>query len=309
MKAELEDNGVAVVPGLIPEDDCDNYITEYHQWLAKFGTGFPDNVTSIIHKYGVAHMEATWNIRIKVKPVFEGIWGTEKLLSSMDGVAIGQPPEISDTPFEVEGVNTLHHDQGGKKIGLHAYQGAVYLEEATEDDHCFMVIEKSHKYHTEFFNEFKSSRRSEFRKVNAKETAWFLEKGCTVKKVAVPKGGMVLWDSRTVHAGSPPKEGRENPGRWRYIAFVCMAPAYWADEEDMKLKKEVYQKLKCTRHWPAGGASAFRTGKSAFDIEEHGPVARSDAARYLAGDLEYDFSDGAPNGNDYRPQFKTMLKQ
>ena len=59
---ELEENGVAVIPGLIDEDKCDDYITHIHTWLAKFGTGFPNNIGSIIHKYGLAHHPVTWKV-------------------------------------------------------------------------------------------------------------------------------------------------------------------------------------------------------------------------------------------------------
>ena len=36
-------------------------------------------------------------VRHASRPVFEELWGTQKLLTSLDGLAIGQPPEEYNT--------------------------------------------------------------------------------------------------------------------------------------------------------------------------------------------------------------------
>ena len=64
------------------------------------------------------------------------------LLTSFDGLAIIQPSEGGKTKFakDPKSLDGLHHDQGPRRIGFHAIQGAVCLEEALEDDWCFKVI-------------------------------------------------------------------------------------------------------------------------------------------------------------------------
>ena len=98
VKQDLDRHGVAVVPGVIPPHICDEYIAELNTWLEKFGEGgFPENIFSIIHSYSIAHHPVAWKVRHHVRPVFEELWGTQKLLTSLDGMAIGQPPEEYDT--------------------------------------------------------------------------------------------------------------------------------------------------------------------------------------------------------------------
>lgn len=72
------------------------------------------------------------------------------------------------------------------------------------------------------------------------------------------QGSLVLWDSRTVHAGAPPIENRANSDRWRYIIFVSMTPAIWANEADMKSKQEAFKKKQISRHWSSDGFSMFK---------------------------------------------------
>ena len=230
------------------------------------------------------------------------IWGTDKLLSSTDGIAIGEPPELGRTHFDEPGTHTLHHDQGPHKKGLQAHQGAVYLEEALQDDWCFMVIEGSHKLHEEFFATHERNSHSEFRRLSDAEVQWYQDQGCVLKRLAVPKGGMVIWDSRTIHAGAPPKSDRANPGRWRYVVFVSMAPAIWASPEDMAQKRKSYNELRITRHWPAQGTSIFRRYRPhKLDIVQLPEFAKSAEVRLIAGDLDYDFGNGQSNGPNWVP--------
>ena len=203
--------------------ECKQQIDILKKWLEKFEPGFPysSNQNSIITRYKIGHSEPAWFCRMKAKNIFAEIFGTEKLLTSTDAMLIGQPPELENTEFkfhqEAKSYKGLHIDQGPNRSGFHAFQGAVYLEEASQSDYCLKVIENSHKLHEEYFEIFKPdpdgshySRLTEGG--NREKIDWYLShEGCSIERVAVPQGGMVLWDSRTVHAGAPPLEGRDNP--------------------------------------------------------------------------------------------------
>lgn len=91
---ELRTVGYCVVPGILTEGACNSYISEYKAWFCKFGDEFPYREESLVHQFRVAHANPTWNVRKKSKDVFASIWGTEALLTSMDGVAIDEPPEL-----------------------------------------------------------------------------------------------------------------------------------------------------------------------------------------------------------------------
>ena len=307
---DLNEKGWRVIPEVLTLSQCDQYISEYKAWLRKFDrTGtVPDNVGSLIHKYKLSHKDTTWKVRLDVKHVFSKIWGTEKLLTSYDGLAIGYPPETypSVHNFARPTANNLHLDQGPQRIGLHAYQGAVYLEEALEDDWCFMVVEESHKHFTTFFKSHAPNKRSEFRRIGEGEIQFYTERGCNVKRIPCPKGGMILWDSRLVHAGALPKEGRRNPGRWRFVNFVCMAPAIWARDTDLATHKEAFETLRTSRHWPCEGFSMFPCYKEypQFDIQSIPDVALTKECQKMAGIVAYDFGDGSPNGPTSKPRWK-----
>ena len=198
----------------------------------------------------------------------------------------------------------LHIDQCDFRVGCHAYQGGVYLEEATSMDHCFRVLSKSHLYHEELFKQFPDigpqTREIEFYKLNDREKKWYIDnKGCTLTKVPVLKGGMVLWDSRTVHGNSRPEFERPNKDRWRHVVFVSMTPAVWATNEDIAQKRKAYNKLLMTTHWSSRGVNLFpdRIGKVPT-ISELPDIAKTFEAKQLMGIEPYDFEDGEPNGPD-----------
>lgn len=197
----------------------------------------------------------------------------------------------------MDGQDNLHLDQSPKRVGLHAYQGAVYLEDATIEDWCFLVMERSHHYFQEFFENFKENPRSECRRLTKGEKKWMKERDCPVVRIAVPKGGMVLWDSRLVHAGAPPIFGRDNPDRWRYVSFVSMTPAMWASTIDLAKKAEGYRNVQCSNHWSSQGFKYFSSGPSTpHDIKTLPDEAKTTQARQLIGEIPYDWNDGSPNG-------------
>ena len=71
--------------------------------------------------------------------MFAELWGTNELLTSIDAVAIGRPPEQGEEQFHSADQSWLHIDQGAGRVGVHAYQGGVYLEKADADDWVFEV--------------------------------------------------------------------------------------------------------------------------------------------------------------------------
>lgn len=93
IKNELETQGYSVVPGLIPLEKCDEYTLEFRAWLDRFEEDSPVRRRSILHQYRTSHSNAAWRLRLHAKPVYESIWGTEKLLTSVDGMSIAEPPE------------------------------------------------------------------------------------------------------------------------------------------------------------------------------------------------------------------------
>ncbi|KAK7094052.1 uncharacterized protein [Littorina saxatilis] len=320
---ELEEKGYCVIPNVLTSDECDVNIAAYRDWLAKFPEDeWPLNDESLIMTYRIGHSEPTWKVRLAAKKVFETVWQTKKLLSSFDSVAISPPPEQRQaggrpvSSFAMPGYTWLHLDQSSSRHGLHCYQGAVYLEETCQTDYCLRVLPKSHKLFREFYDAFPEAaergvKQQDFCQLLNEEITWYEQHGCHLTKVAVPKGGTVVWDSRLVHDNCKPERGRPNCDRWRFVVFVCMAPARWTTPKDLDKKRHAYHHLRMTTHWPAQNVTYFEEQvpklggagpKTSVPLLEQLPeVAKSDEARMLAGVLEYDFEDGEPNGPDWKP--------
>ncbi|XP_061181143.1 uncharacterized protein LOC133189760 [Saccostrea echinata] len=317
-REELNDKGFTVINGVLPSSECDDYVAEYREWLAQFKDGdWPRSKSSLINQYNTGNFETTWKIRLKTKSVFAQLWNTDKLLSSVDAIAIGRPPEDGKEEFESPGQHWLHTDQSAKRKGLHAYQGGVYLETTDEDDWTFHLMEGSHKYLDEFYKlnkkqAFKSSI-NEYYHLRDEDFEWFKDKGCKTIRLPVPKGGMVLWDSRLVHANARPLRNRNNPGRWRFTIFICMTPAIWATKDDYEKRKVAYECGCMTTHWPSGGVR-FYVSKPPPSFSDYQikypkdlpPNAKTNDAKMLSGYKQYDFSDGQSNGPDYTPEIEKM---
>ncbi|XP_059153892.1 uncharacterized protein LOC131939536 isoform X1 [Physella acuta] len=301
-REELETRGVTVVADVIPHSDCDQYQKLFRKWTKGFGMhAWPQTKNSLIQRYRSGHLQPAWEVRLAAKPVFAQLWQTDKLLSSLDAIAIGRPPEQGEETFWSPADNWVHVDQTSDRLGLHAYQGAVYLEECAEDDWTFEVLEGSHKYFDEFMD------KNQVLRLKPHHLEWFAEKNCPRRRIPCPKGGMVLWDSRLFHANARPIQGRPNPRRWRYVVFVCMAPASWATPSDLQLKRKAYEELKLTTHWPSQGVAIFSTRINKNEVEDPNllpelpEVARSDEAKRLVGILPY--PDDGKDEPDFRPKW------
>ncbi|RUS71290.1 hypothetical protein EGW08_020947 [Elysia chlorotica] len=294
-REELETKGVTMVPDVLSMEDCDKHQAFFRNWLKRFPDGqWPETLSSLIQGYGAGHLEPAWDVRLKTRSVFAQVWGTNKLLSSMDFIAIGRPPEDGEEKFWAEGDNWLHTGQSADRVSLHAYQGAVYLEGCDEDDWTFEVFEGSHTHFDEFMDTTDQWRCD---KIAGDHLDWFKSRGCRRRRVPCPKGGMILWDSRLVHANARPKAGRANTGRWRYVVFVCMTPAVWATPGDLAVKRRAYEQRRLTAHWPSDGVKLANNcplpdqSLDPVDLLDLPEVARTDDAKRLVGILPYDEAD------------------
>lgn len=299
-RQELADKGYTVVRDLLTDSECNELIGQFQEWLkTNFEDGeFPYTAHSLVQRYKVGHLEPAWRARLKSRDVFAQIWGTNRLLTSVDAVAIGRPPEDGDETFaNPDTYGWLHLDQTARRQGLHAYQGAVYLEHADHDDWTFEVLENSHRYFDEYYGTHLDAQRRALARGHMKtrdeHLDWLKEQGCVQKRVPVPKGGMILWDSRLVHANARPLEGRKHPGRWRWVVIACMAPACWAGEKALKLKRQAYKNLLMTTHWPCDDIGLFPAELPSFAPRELHPlkqlpeIARSIDAQRLMGVVPY----------------------
>ncbi|KAL8569721.1 hypothetical protein ACOMHN_007244 [Nucella lapillus] len=317
-RQELQDKGYTVIPDVLTDQECQQYIRQYQDWLsANFADGeFPLASHSLIQRYAVGHLEPSWRVRLKARDVFAQVWGTERLLSSVDAVAIGRPPEEGEEAFHREDTGGwLHLDQTSRRQGLHAFQGAVYLRTADEDDWTFEVVEKSHSFFDEFYETHgEHQKRAFFRgyaKTREEHIDWMKARGCVQRRVPVPAGGMVLWDSRLIHANARPKKDRRHPERWRWVVFLCMTPACWATKTALDIKRQAYINLQMTTHWPCDDVGLMPTTLPSYAARELHPldtlpeVAKSVTAKRLVGVMKYP----DPQSDEERAREQSLLQQ
>ncbi|KAK7504840.1 hypothetical protein BaRGS_00003868 [Batillaria attramentaria] len=255
-REELEEKGYTVVEGVLTEGECDQYRQQYLDWIRdNFHEGvFPATKRSLVRAtYKMGHLAPTWDIRLKCKHVFAQLWGTDRLLTSFDSVAIGRPPEEGVEAFRSQDTSWLHIDQLAVG-GLQVFQGAVYLEHADEDDWTFQVLKGSHKLFETFWKDHPEERERSVEKGEGSTkftpdlVNWWISKGCQSCCVPVPKGGLVLWDSRTVHANDNPLKGRAHPERWRWVVIVSMWPVGMVDERGLAIRQQAYSNIVQTCH-------------------------------------------------------------
>ncbi|KAH3827214.1 hypothetical protein DPMN_129144 [Dreissena polymorpha] len=88
-----------------------------------------------------------------------------------------------------------------------------------------------------------------------------------------------------------------------------MTPAIWATRNDLRDKQEAYESISMTTHWSSQGIRFFNTHIPSYtkqDVEypkELPDIAKTREAKLISGVIRFDFTDGKPNGNEFRPQW------
>lgn len=257
---DLDDKGYCIIPNTLTTDKCDNYISKIWDWLESLGTNidredsatwnhkkWPENYRGIIKHYGIGHEQFVWDIRCEknVIDVFTKVWNTSDLFVSFDAICVMKPPEISG---KFTKTHWIHCDQSFLNSDRISVQGLVNLEETSQEDSTFTLYENSHKYHEEFGNHFNIKQKGNWYKLQKEEVQWLNDKGLNQIRLDIPKGAMLLWDSRLFHANCCAIKGREKP-RFRYVIYVAMAPKSFSSNADIKKRQKAFKEQRLTTHW------------------------------------------------------------
>lgn len=92
-----------------------------------------------------------------------------------------------------------------------------------------------------------------------------------------------------------------------------MAPAIWANKEDIKMKQKAYTMLATMNRWPCQGLH-MKKSKTPFFFRSnvsmptaHTETLKTKTAKELCGMIPYDFKDGKCNGPDWTPEWRKTL--
>ncbi|CAJ2500433.1 Uu.00g032860.m01.CDS01 [Anthostomella pinea] len=261
-RADLQRDGYAIVKGAIPRARAQEYQQKAYEWLTSFGNDLDFNDPSTwvkenlpvqskintFHTYGVAHEKFMWDARMEpgVLDAFALLWGTDELLASFDSLNITLPNR-KDVPRKPA---WEHIDQSPLRRGLHCVQGVINLSPSGPEDGGLVVYPVSHNLNDVFFDNQtnpKTWERLDRYLFSREQLSWYAERGITPHKVCADVGDLILWDSRTLHYGAEPTE---LSNQIRTVIYAAFTPAKWASEEQLRLKKEAFERYGGTTHWP-----------------------------------------------------------
>ena len=244
IKSNLEEYGYVVIPNVFSETEIEEYKKEFFRWYEEVPGVKPYHLafeTNGIFKYfQVGHQRFSWLARAnpKIIEIFKQLWETDDLVTSFDGCCYF-PPDFSGEPNY-----WTHTDQSPLKKGKHCLQSFLSLTD--NDKRTFLVYEKTHKIHQNYFEELNIHTTSDWHILNEEYV-----KGLKSfqKTLHVKKGDLVVWDSRTFHQNTcgPPENGEE-----RLVQYLCYLPRNCeknTEEENEKRTACFIQKMN-TSHWP-----------------------------------------------------------
>lgn len=224
--------------------------------------GLSDN--GILCKKGIGQTEFMWHIRQlpRVKSAFSNIYGTDDLLSSMDGGNIYFPWH-RDTASHHQKTETgwYHVDQGLNMRGFQCVQGLVSLTEVSAGTGGLCLIPGSPTFHDEVVE--LTGVENNYVKVPGSFHALRHQQILPLCHA----GDMILWDSRTIHCSTPALVApTASPDELlRIAAYVCMTPRKLATAEVIDNRVQAYMRDMTLHHWPH---------VITHQIEESNPIVR-----------------------------------
>lgn len=271
-KDTLDKYGVAIIPNILSDQEIKNMKNGMWDFLERITSQFeiPINRSNqetwkeiyklfplhsmLIQHWKIGHAQFLWDLRQnpKILDIFANLWNIspEELLVSFDGFSFHMPPEITNRGY-YRNKNWFHTDQSLSNSDFKCVQSWVTAYDVNEGDATLTFLEGSHKYHEEFALKFKKTgEKSDWYKLSTqKEMDFFINKGCKIRSIVCPEGSLVLWDSRTMHAGKESLKERAK-ANFRGIGYLCYTPRKLATQTLLKKKQKAFNEMRTTSHWP-----------------------------------------------------------
>ena len=267
----LKKYGVAIIPDILNKNEIDSFKTGIWEYLEHITDNFevPLNRKNkkswrslrelfpmhsmLIQHWNIGHAQFNWDVRQnpKVVDVFAKLWSVkqDELVTSFDGASVHLPPEVTKLGW-YRGNDWFHCDQSFMDNEFKCVQTWVTAYDVNEGDATLAFLEKSHKYHKDFKEEFDITDKTNWYKLKTEEVDYYLNKKCAKTYIKCPAGSMVLWDSRTIHCGRESRKERDRPN-FRGVSYVCMKPRSLSTQKDLEKKRKAFNEMRTTSHWPA----------------------------------------------------------
>ncbi len=273
IQSMLDNYGVAIVPNVLDEKECEEMKKGMWDYLEHITSQMdvpinranPDSWRTfrqlypkhsmLLQLWSVGHAQFIWNLRTNPKVIkpFEKIWKTkaEDLLVSFDGASFHFPPETTNFGWEnPNNKSWIHSDQSFLRNGFECVQSWINAFDTNEGDATITILEGSNKYHKDFATHFKPTNTDDWYVLGEEELNWYIKtKGCRKVNIKCPAGSMVLWDSRTIHAGVEVNPTRSKPN-FRCVVYLCYTPRTKANRSVLEKRIGAWENLRMTSHWP-----------------------------------------------------------
>ena len=268
LKSTLEKYGVAVIPGVLDDDECKSMVSgmwDYFEHITQDWTVpisrdnhlsykeifklYPSH-SMLFQHFNVGHTQVSWNLRQtpKIVDIFQNFWKEKKLLVSFDGFSFGMAPEKTNRGW-YRGNTWYHTDQSYTRPDFECMQSWVTGLDVNKGDATLAFMESSHLYHKEFYEKYGVKDKKDWCKLTKEQEKFYTEKGCEYKKIYCPKGSIVFWDSRTIHCGCQAIRERDCPNM-RAIVYLCYTPKKLITPALLRKKQKAFNELRTTNHWP-----------------------------------------------------------
>jgi len=270
--AYLEENGYVVIKSVLSEPDAAHAVSLTWDYLEGLGTGisrhdistwtaerWPTSVHgAILSFHGIGQSAAQWFVRgqPRVIQAYAGVWGTDDLLTSFDGMSVYRPWKMNPEWKTNAATSWLHIDQHPiTRPGRHCVQGLVSLLPMSTQTGGNVLIPKSHrdfpnvpiKYAERlakvpsFVDHFRYPPNDPLLTADAPEQPIMCH---------LEVGDMLLWDSRTIHCSGPAlKEPEAKAELMRIASLVCMMPREKSAEDVLAERKKAPLRLNSTTNW------------------------------------------------------------
>lgn len=270
----LDEDGYTIVPSVLTEDDCNRVLSlfwDYTEamcpgvdrnnlktWNSK--TRFP-NQGGLIQHGCVGWQRFAVETRALVRHVFEELWDTDDLWTSVDGASAtikhSRPQfvpfgSLDDWNARKWIDNPVHIDQ--TTPGRLTIQGGVAITDQNEDEHVFVCVPGSHRLHEELLRLGPTKKTLHWEIMNDAQKEFMRRVELDMRRIPLKRGDVVLWDSRTVHSSAKYcKTARANA--FRLQVFACMIPAPQNPHvraAEIAKRRGVYERGLTSKHspWP-----------------------------------------------------------
>lgn len=299
--------GVAIIPGVLDDAECESMLSGMWDFFEHITQGWEKPLnrndkdswrefyklyplhSMLIQHWGAGHAQASWDLRQnpKIVEIFAHFWGcsVNELLVSFDGLSFHLPPEVTNRGWNRNKV-WYHTDQSYTTPEFRCIQSWVSAFDINEGDATLSIMEGSNKYHAEFRDQFNMTDKSNWHKLTVEQQQFYTDKGCDIKNIKVPKGGLVFWDSRTIHCGIEASKSRPIP-KLRAVIYLCYMPSRMCSKNDLKKKQKAFHELRTTSHYPCNiklfGKSPRTYGGFMPTITTVNPPVLTDLGKSLAG--------------------------